>query len=175
MLIIFGGLSGTGKTTIARALALKLDAVHLRIDSIEQAIRNSKMKKSPVVDAGYLVAYAVALDNLRLGRTVIADSVNPIPQTRDAWLKVAKLANVKAFEVEVICSDAKKHRKRLETRVNDIPGSKPLTWKEVLSRDYRPWNRKHIVVDSAAKSIQEIIEMLHEVIVNAGQKRRKQS
>ena len=39
MLIIFGGLPGSGKSTIARALALRLGAVYLRIDTIEQAIR----------------------------------------------------------------------------------------------------------------------------------------
>lgn len=38
MLIIFGGLPGTGKTTIARELARQTGAMHLRIDSIEQAI-----------------------------------------------------------------------------------------------------------------------------------------
>ena len=37
MLIVFGGLPGTGKTTVARELARQLGAVHLRIDSIEQA------------------------------------------------------------------------------------------------------------------------------------------
>jgi len=34
MLIIFGGLPGVGKTTIARKLARHLGAVHVRIDSI---------------------------------------------------------------------------------------------------------------------------------------------
>jgi len=38
MLTIFGGLPGTGKTTIARELARQTGAIHLRIDSIEQAI-----------------------------------------------------------------------------------------------------------------------------------------
>jgi predicted kinase len=33
-------------------------------------------------DRGYRVAYAVAEENLGLGRTVIADSVNPIQLTR---------------------------------------------------------------------------------------------
>lgn len=41
MLIILGGLPGAGKTTIARELALRLGAVHIRIDSIEQATRDS--------------------------------------------------------------------------------------------------------------------------------------
>ena len=41
MLIILGGLPGTGKTTIARELARQLGAVHVRIDSIEEAILDS--------------------------------------------------------------------------------------------------------------------------------------
>jgi predicted kinase len=39
-LIIFGGLPGVGKTSIARELAQRIGAVHSRIDSIEQAIGN---------------------------------------------------------------------------------------------------------------------------------------
>ena len=41
MLIIVGGLPGIGKTTIARELASQLGAIYVRIDSIEQAIRDS--------------------------------------------------------------------------------------------------------------------------------------
>jgi len=75
MLIILGGLPGTGKTTIARELARQLGAVHVRIDSIEEAILDSGVWSSPINDAGYRVGYAVAADNLRIGGTVIADSV----------------------------------------------------------------------------------------------------
>jgi predicted kinase len=87
MLIIFGGLSGVGKTTIAGELARQLGAIHVRVDSIEQAIRDSGTSSQPLNDARYRVAYAIAEDNLRLGRTVIADSVNPIHLSRDAWVE----------------------------------------------------------------------------------------
>jgi predicted kinase len=87
MLIILGGLPGTGKTTIARELARQLGAVHVRIDSIEEAILDSGVLSSPINDAGYRVGNAVAADNLRIGSTVIADSVNPIPLSRDAWVE----------------------------------------------------------------------------------------
>ena len=80
--MILSGLPGVGKTTIARELAAALTAVHVRIDSIEQALRDAGLT---VEEEGYRVAYAVAEDNLRLGRIVIADCVNPWPLTRRAW------------------------------------------------------------------------------------------
>jgi predicted kinase len=89
-LLIFGGLPGVGKTAVAAGLALEVGAVHLRIDSIEQALRNYGVEASG--PEGYEVAYAIAEDNLRLGRTVIADSVNPVEVTRSAWRGVAQRA-----------------------------------------------------------------------------------
>src|SRR5438067_8010825 len=128
MLIVFSGRSGTGKTTIARALATEIDAVYLRIDSIEQAIRESAIGNSSVEDAGYRAAYAIALDNLRIGRTVVADCVNPIALTRDAWRDVARHAGVDLFDVEVMCSDASEHHRRVTTRTTDVTGLRLPTW-----------------------------------------------
>src|SRR6266481_3974101 len=116
MLIIFGGLPGTGKTTIARELSSQLGAMYVRVDSIEQAVRDSGTMAQPINDAGYRVAYAIAEDNLRLGRTVISDSVNPIHLSRDAWISVANRAQVRVAEVEIICCDPLQHRQRVETR-----------------------------------------------------------
>jgi predicted kinase len=160
MLIILGGLPGTGKTTIARELARLLGAVHIRIDSIEVAIRESGITVVSLDDAGYRVAYVVAEDNLRLGHTVIGDSVNPWPLTRDAWLEVAKRAGVPAAEVEVECSDDREHRRRVEHRLADIPVLSGPTWEEVVSRDYRAWDREHIVIDTAGRTTEESVAMI---------------
>lgn len=164
MLIVFGGLPGTGKTTIARELARRLGAVHVRIDSIEQALREHGMAGRPMDDTGYGVAYAVAADNLCIGRTVIADSVNPLALTRDAWVAVAKRTGARVVEIEVICSDANEHRKRAEARRLGIPGLKPPTWEEIVSREYEPWNRERIVVDTARQSIEQSVHFLREAI-----------
>ena len=65
MLYIFGGLPGAGKSALSRSLARARQAVYLRIDTIEQAMRDGGCRlQGP---EGYMVAYAAAADNLRLG------------------------------------------------------------------------------------------------------------
>jgi predicted kinase len=166
MLISLGGLPGIGKTTIAFELARQIRAVHVRIDSIEQAIRDSGIiPESREPDhAGYRVAYAVAEDNLKLGQTVIADCVNPLPLTRNAWLEAAKTAGVRAIEIEVVCSDATEHRQRVETRTTTIRGLRLPTWQEVVDRDYRKWDRERIVIDTARQTVGQAVRLLRHAI-----------
>ena len=154
-LIVLGGLPGAGKTTLGRALARKTGAVHIRIDTIEQAVRAWSV--DDLEDVGYRVGYALALDNLSLGLNVVADSVNPWSLTRQAWRTVARDAGVASFEVEVICSDAAEHRRRVETRPQDIPGHIHPTWQEVIDRDYRPWVGERMVIDTAGRSVEAAV------------------
>lgn len=159
MLIVLGGLPGVGKTSVARAFSKAVAAVHVRIDSIEQAIRESGVAVLSLDDAGYRAAYAVAEDNLRVGRIVVADSVNPVPITRAAWLDVAQRAGTRAIEVEIRCSDPVEHRRRIESRLADGEPTGP-TWEEVLSRDYRPWSSVTHVIDTAALTVDEAVAAL---------------
>jgi predicted kinase len=90
MLIVFSGLPGTGKTTIANDLAARTGAVYLRLDTIEQAIRSSGAQD--VGPSGYMVANELALSNLHLGSMVIVDGVNPVIESRKAWSETRALA-----------------------------------------------------------------------------------
>lgn len=161
MLIVFGGLPGTGKTTIARKLAERIPAVYLRIDSIEQAIVNAgAIAMDEMGPAGYMAAYALAADNLRLGLTVIADSVNPLKMTRDDWYQVGVKAGSKILEVEIICSDINEHRRRVEGRVADIPNLVLPDWQKVLDREYHLWHREHLMVDTAHIRPDEAVDII---------------
>src|SRR4029453_14530933 len=168
MLIILSGLPGVGKTTIAHALVLELGAVHIRIDTIEHALRESGKLAGPLDDAGYRVGYAIAEGNLRLGLMVIADSVNPLGITREAWRGVAARARVPAVEIEVICSDAAEHRRRIETRVADLEGFKLPTWTEVVEREYEPWTGNRLTIDSALEPVEESIGRIRKAVADLG-------
>ena len=165
MLIAFGGLPATGKSALAGALARRIGAVHLRIDTIEQALRNAGLDVSG--PEGYLVARDLAADNLRGGRTVIVDAVNPLEITRDYWRETAARLKLELVEIEVACSDQCEHRRRVEARITDIPGLVLPTWRQVLDRYYEPWTTAH-VVDTAGRTLQDVRSQV-EAIVRPGQ------
>ena len=167
MLIIFGGLPGTGKSTISKQIAKQLHAIYLRVDTVEQAFkRASKASSDSVGSEGYMICYALAADNLCLGLHVVADSVNPIALTRHDWQQVAKEANTQFIEVEMICSNAQEHQNRIETRKADIIGHSLPTWQDVLNRDYEPWATKSFTIDTSKHSIDESVQIILNYIKN---------
>jgi predicted kinase len=157
VLVVLAGLPGSGKTTIARELARRVGAVHVRVDTIEQALRSLGREVGP---EGYVIAYGVAADNLRIGRIVVADSVNPVQATRDAWRAVGERSAARVADVEIVCSDRARHRSRIETRATDIEGLQLPTWQAVLDRDYQAWSEPRLVVDTAELDVDDCVTAL---------------
>lgn len=157
-LYIFSGLPGSGKTTLSQTLAFRIGAAHLRIDTIEQALR--ELCSVEVQGEGYRLAYRVAGDILRSGVSVTADSCNPIELTRREWEQVARDAGVPYVNIEVVCSDPGEHRQRVETRTGTVPGLRLPTWQDVLNREYDGWSVSRIVLDTANRSPEDCVDML---------------
>ena len=155
LLIVFGGLPGTGKTTVARELTRRLAASYLRIDTIEQRLREAGLAVGP---NGYVIANALAAENLAIGRTVIADCVNPVAASRNGWRETADRHAARLIEIELVCSDVALHRRRVESRIVDVSGHKQPAWDDVVKRDYDPWDREHLVLDTAVDSVDRLVD-----------------
>jgi predicted kinase len=159
VLVVIGGLPATGKSTIAKIVAEQTRTPYLRVDRIEHAIVAWSELTQPLGPVGYAVAYELAREQLELGLDVIVECVNPIALTRDSWLRPAEEAGAAILEVEVACSDESEHRRRVENRPSDIEGLVKPRWAAVLEREYEPWNRDHLVVDSATTSAESAAQL----------------
>ncbi|MGB2924241.1 MAG: AAA family ATPase [Limnothrix sp.] len=152
-LFIFSGLPGTGKTTLSQQLATALKATYLRIDTVEQGLRD--LCNYSVSSEGYRLAYRIAIDNLKLDINVVTDSCNSIELSRKEWEKVAMDSGANFINVEIICSCETEHRQRIETRISNISNLRLPTWPDVKNREYHPWSKERIVIDTANKSIDD--------------------
>lgn len=152
MLVVFAGLPGTGKSTLAREAAQVLGALLLSVDPIESAIHRSGVAAGqPTGLAAYFVAETVAGEQLALGHTVVVDAVNAVEAARQGWRNLARLAGVPLRFIECVCSDEAVHRGRLETRKRDLPGVREPTWEDVIARrrEYAPWAGERVVLETA--------------------------
>ena len=160
VLVVIGGLPGSGKSTIATALARRAGMPYLRVDRIEQAIVDWSTLDHPVGPAGYAVAHSLAAEQLGVGLDVVVECVNPVALTRDPWPITASGAGAAIVEVEVVCSDAAEHRRRVAARASDVPGLIKPTWRDILDREYEPWTRSRVLIDSCQLSVEQAVDRL---------------
>lgn len=153
ILFIFSGLPAVGKSALAKRVATDFGAAYLRIDTIEQGLRD--LCGITVEGEGYRMAYRIAEDNLRVGRSVVADCCNPVGLTRVEWETVARTCRCAYINIEVVCSDKAEHRRRAEQRTPEIARLRLPRWEEIAGREYHRWQEERIVIDTAGKSIAE--------------------
>ena len=165
-LIVFSGLPGTGKTTLSKALAARLRAVYLRIDTIEQALKAAGAER--IGPGGYAVANALAEANLLLGHSIVADCVNPVRDSREGWNKVATHVSARLVDIHLVCSDLVEHRRRVEERLADIPGHILPTWEAVVQHEFETRDDDHLLVDTATMSPAELVDHCYVYVAGMG-------
>ena len=106
VLLIFSGLPGAGKTTIAQGVAHYLNAPYFRLDTIEHGLR--EICGISVQGEGYRLTYRIVADNLNIGNDVVVDCCNPWELTRKEWENVAIANHGGYVNIEIVCWFASK-------------------------------------------------------------------
>ncbi|TQJ32635.1 AAA family ATPase [Microbacterium sp. SLBN-146] len=162
MLVVISGLPGTGKTAVAAEVARGAVAVHLSIDTVEDALLGAGFPRSWTTGvAAYEAVRAAAEQNLHLRRTVVVDAVNDSEPARDTWRRAAAAAGVPLVFVLLTLDDTEEHRRRLEGRRRNLENVLEPSWDDVGSRraSFEPWPDVHLRVD-ASESIQHITSVI---------------
>ena len=152
-MIIFSGLPGTGKSTLAESVGKALGIPVFARDWLEATLLRCELKPATEEKSlgwtGYELMTVLAERQLMLGQSVILDSVAATETIRNTWHQLAEQYNATWRVIECICSDESLHRSRLKERKRNIPGWHELEWSEVekVKGYYSPWEGERLVLD----------------------------
>ncbi|OGD12964.1 MAG: hypothetical protein A2W20_03950 [Candidatus Aminicenantes bacterium RBG_16_66_30] len=150
MMIIMTGLPGTGKSTVAAALARELGAEVLSTDRIRREAPRppgfSRAEKGGVYERMFIRAER----RLRAGRSVVLDATFYRERLRASALSVGRRAGTCAFVVEVVCPE-RTVRERMDRRLRAVRGSRPAGFEvhRIIRRSFEPVRGKHFLLDTA--------------------------
>ncbi|MHC3822370.1 hypothetical protein [Pseudomonas sp. G3-19] len=64
------------------------------------------------------------------------------------------------LNIEVICSDRREHRRRVEQRQSDITGLTPPTWSSVANHEFEAWAQPILRLDTTSLSVDQAVEII---------------
>lgn len=116
MLIQLHGEPGSGKTTLARALAPRVPAIHLDKDVLMTAIMKAGIPRELAGPASYATLWDLAGALLGQGHSVIADCPVYWPVIEENGRGLATRLHVPYVMIETRCDDACEIERRLANR-----------------------------------------------------------
>lgn len=156
-LIVFAGLPGTGKTSLARALARELRSTYLDKDTIKDCAMRLTAEMGLEQGArlagalSYELLVDLARDNLTLGLPVVVDSPAAYQVFRDKVKSLARTLKADLKLIECICTDERMLRERVEHRGRDLPAYRTRDW-ATFQQDQGRFERltdPRLIVDTA--------------------------
>ncbi|KAK9156293.1 hypothetical protein Sjap_003773 [Stephania japonica] len=145
VLVAMKGHPGTGKSTLARAIAKALKVPLLDKDDISDSTHSLNLPKSQLNQLSYRVIYQLARTQLQLGLSLVLDSPLSHPAHLCRLQRLAASSSARLLIIHCAPRDQVEWRRRLENRVSvsssaghDLDDDheyddshKPATWQEL--------------------------------------------
>jgi adenylate kinase family enzyme len=162
-MIVIGGVPGTGKSTLAKALSKELNIPAFSKDELEAAVsRKGLCNNKEMRGVGFEIMAVLAKNQIENNNSAIFDFIASKSRVIEQW---PELLESEIKYIECICSDEETHKKRIQSRNRNIDGWYELVWEDVLpiKRGFQPLMTKRLILDSV-NNLGENIQMAIEYV-----------
>ena len=172
-LILFSGLAGTGKSTLAQALARGLKIPVISFDYfIDHAL-----PRHVLTDPGnwtnqdvFEMMNKLAEQQLSLGVSVILDAVYFSQESRDSVRAPAKKQDARFHVIHAFCSDKNIWRERVVRRAeNSSPNETPAQWDSIMAEldKFQPWSQDEALFVDSIQPVDVNLEKIRNYLVKS--------
>jgi len=167
--IIFTGLPGTGKSTLAEQVARRISVPAFSGDWLFGALKPARraiaqLDRSDYLEAWFSLLRTLVVRQLMLDQSAIVEGIVS-DEEFERWQETARQYSARLFLIECVCSDEDTHRARIEVRVRGIPGWHEVGWDHVkrMRAEIPPPTMDRLVVDAMSPlegNIHQILEYI---------------
>lgn len=161
MLVLVCGLPGTGKSTIARNLASRMNAAILRTDSVRKELIEKPEYSDEEKELVYRTTLLIAKYLLSAGKSVIIDGTFYKKSLRARAYEVAEKTGSALEIIECTCPEDVIIKRMKRRKGREALSDADYEVYRKIKEEFEPIERKHVVIDTS-KNLEQNLRELYE-------------